>query len=146
MRKNLKTIILAIALAIPTMAVGQETSKEVFSWERVINAIMQVESGGNPKAYNPSGDCVGVLQITPVLVKECNNILTRQKSTKRYTLKDRWNAEKSKEMFVIIQEHFNPEHNIERAIKCWNSGAFYLKGNGWKKKSVGYYNKVMKYY
>ena len=143
MRKKLKLFLLVIALAVPIMADSQ--NKEVFNWESVINAIIQVESKGNQKAYNKAGNCVGVLQITPVLVKECNNILKNQKSAKRYTMQDRWNAEKSKEMFVIIQEKHNPEHNIEKAIKCWNCGGFYLKNNGWKNKSVDYYKKVMKY-
>ena len=141
MRKSIKTIIMVIAFAMPTMAFSQE-EKEVFSWERVINAIIQVESKGNPKAFNPSGNCAGVLQITPVCVKECNQILQKQKSKKRYTLQDRFNAEKSKEIFIIIQEYHNPEHNIEKAIRCWNSG-FY--GN-WKNRSGGYYKKVMKHY
>jgi hypothetical protein len=144
MRKKLKLIIMALALAMPTMANSQKNKKEVFNWEAVINAIIKVESGGNPKARNAEGDCVGVLQITPVLVKECNNILKREKSKKRYTLQDRYNVKKSKEMFIIIQEHLNPEHNVEKAIKCWNCGGFYLKNNGWKNKSIGYYKKVMK--
>jgi hypothetical protein len=53
-------------------------------------------------------------------------------------------VKKSKEMFIIIQEHLNPEHNVEKAIKCWNCGGFYLKNNGWKNKSIDYYKKVMK--
>ena len=44
-----------------------------FDWEPVMNAIIQIESKGNPAAVN--GPYVGVLQISPVLVKECNNIL-----------------------------------------------------------------------
>jgi hypothetical protein len=144
MRKKLKLIIMALALAMPTMANSQKNEKKVFNWEAVINAIIKVESGGNPKARNAKGDCAGVLQITPVLVKECNNILKREKSKKRYTLQDRYNVKKSKEMFIIIQEHLNPEHNVEKAIKCWNCGGFYLKNNGWKNKSIGYYKKVMK--
>ena len=135
---------MALALAMPTMANSQKNEKKVFNWEAVINAIIKVESGGNPKARNEKGDCAGVLQITPVLVKECNNILKREKSKKRYTLQDRYNVKKSKEMFIIIQEHLNPEHNVEKAIKCWNCGGFYLKNNGWKNKSIGYYKKVMK--
>lgn len=128
---------LAIMVAMPTMAQSQEKS-----WERVMNAIIQVESKGNAKAHNPVGDCAGILQITPILVKECNQILTKQKSKRRYTLGDRYNAQKSKEMFIMLQEHFNPEHNVEKAIKCWNSG-FY---GYWKNRSGGYYKKVMKYY
>ena len=48
-----------------------------------MDAIIQVESKGDPKAK--SGNSVGVMQITPILVAECNNILKRKKSKKRYT-------------------------------------------------------------
>ena len=139
MRKTKKIIMaLAIIVAMPTMAQSREKS-----WERVMNAIIQVESEGNAKAHNPVGDCAGILQITPILVKECNQILAKQKSKRRYTLGDRYNAQKSKEMFIMLQEHFNPELNVEKAIKQWNCG-FYTKD--WKSKSIGYYKKVMKYY
>ena len=130
-------------MSILTLAVNAQETKESYDWNKVINAIIKVESRGNEKAYNPNGNCCGILQITPILVKECNQILKRKGSSKRYTLNDRYNAEKSKEMFIMLQEHFNPEHNIEKAIRCWNCG-FY--GNGWKTKSLGYYKKVMKYY
>ncbi len=145
--RKIKTILLVFVMIMmmPKTAYSQ-TENEVQKWERVINAIIMVESGGNPKAHNPHGDCAGILQITPVLVKECNILLKRQNSKKRYTLSDRYDVKKSKEMFVIIQEHFNPEMNIEKAIKCWNCGGFNLKNNGWKYKSVGYYKKVMKHY
>ena len=143
MRKTIKTIIMVIALAMPTMAFSQEEKKEeVFSWERVMNAIIQVESKGNPKAYNPKGDCAGVLQITRGLVASVNQILKEKNVSKRFTNADRFNAEKSKEMFVLMQEKYNPEHNIEKAIRCWNSG--FCKN--WKNKSTGYYKKVMKHY
>ena len=142
--RKIKTILMAIAMTmvIPTTAFGQ-TEKEVKKWERVMNAIIAVESKGDPKAHNPVGDCAGILQITPILVKECNNLLKEKKSTKRYTLGDRYNAKKSKEMFIFLQEHFNPELNVEKAIKQWNCG-FYTKD--WKHKSIGYYKKVMKHY
>ena len=144
MMRKIKTILMAIAMTmvIPTTAFGQ-TEKEVKKWERVMNAIIAVESKGDPKAHNPVGDCAGILQITPILVKECNNLLKEKKSTKRYTLGDRYNAKKSKEMFIFLQEHFNPELNVEKAIKQWNCG-FYTKD--WKHKSLGYYKKVMKHY
>ena len=45
MRKTIKTIIMVIALAMPIMAFSQKEKKEeVFSWERLMNAIIQVES------------------------------------------------------------------------------------------------------
>lgn len=117
-------------------------TNETYDWTRVMNAIIQVESSGNPKAHNPNGDCAGLLQIKRCLVDEVNNILKRQGSSKRYTYADRYNGEKSKEMFVLLQEHFNKEHNIEKAIVCWNAG-FYSK---WRVSARGYLQKVMKYY
>lgn len=134
-------IVLAISAAVPTMANSQLKKKEGKKIERVMNAIIAVESKGNPKAK--SNDCVGVLQISEILVKECNQILKKRKSNKRYTLGDRYNVKKSKEMFILLQEHFNPELNVEKAIKCWNCG-FYTKQ--WKNKSIEYYKKVMKHY
>ena len=131
---------MVIALAMPTMAFSQ-TTNEKFSWERVINAIIQVESKGNPKAFNPNGNCAGILQITPGLVKQCNAWLKTKKSKKRYTLADRYNVKKSKEMFEMYQHYFNPSNDVEKAIRIWNGGP------GYKVKSTNeYYRKVMKYY
>ena len=124
-----------------TQTAKSQTTNDLKSWEKVIYAISQVESGGNPKAHNPNGDCAGLLQIMPCLVKECNRILKTQGSEKRFTMKDRYNPDKSKEMFVIMQNQYNKEHNTEKAIKCWNSGF----SKGWQKRSIRYYNKVMSY-
>lgn len=142
MMRKAKIFILTCLMSILTLTTNAQTN-ESYDWSRVIDAIIKVESKGNEKAHNPNGDCAGILQITKVLVRETNQILANKKSTKRYTYADRYNAEKSKEMFIILQEHFNPEHNVEKAIRCWNCG-FY--GNGWKTKSRSYYVKVMKHY
>ena len=137
---RLRNFILMCMLALPFSVMAQK--KKVYDWNPIMDAIIQVESRGNAKAHNPNGDCAGILQIVPILVKECNQILAKRKSKKRYTLGDRYNVSKSKEMFILLQEHFNPEHNVEKAIRCWNSG-FY--GN-WRNRSGEYYKNVMKYY
>ena len=112
-----------------------------FDWNPVMDAIIQVESKGNPKAHNKNGNCAGILQITPGLVKQCNTWLKAKKSKKRYTLSDRYNVKKSKEMFVMVQKHYNKSNNVEKAIRVWNGGPGYtLKGTN------EYYRKVMKYY
>ena len=72
-----------------TMLHARTTS---FNWNPVMDAIIQVESGGDPKAV--SGNSVGAMQITPILVKDCNIILERRKSKKRYTMADRYSVEK----------------------------------------------------
>ena len=82
---------------------------------------------------------MGVLQITPILVAECNNILKRDKSKKRYSLKDRFSKEKSKEMFLLFQRTYNPLNNVEKAIRSWNGGLRYKA-----KRTQRYFEKVMR--
>ena len=127
-------------LTLSISVAAQEKAKS-YDWTRVINAIIQVESKGNAKAHNPNGDCCGILQITRVLVRDVNEYLKIKGSSKRYTLADRYNVQKSKEMFILYQERHNPGHNVEKAIRIWNGGPFYSVA-----KTNGYYRKVMKYY
>jgi hypothetical protein len=98
-----------------------DTSK--VDWTPVMNAIIQVESQGHLHAKN--GNSCGALQITPVLVRECNSILKRKKSKKKFKLSDRFSISKSKEMFMIFQSFYNPTGSIEIAIRTWNGGVHY---------------------
>lgn len=109
-----------------------------FDWNPVIDAIIEVESEGNAKAVDKSGKSCGILQITPILVEECNRILSLKKSSKRYTMNDRFSVKKSKEMFLLFQSFYNPKNSIELAIRSWNGGMNYtLKG------TQKYFEKVM---
>ena len=128
---------LFIAVSVPFTASADERSSD-FDWNPVMDAIIQVESKGNPNAR--CGIWCGVLQISPALVTECNNILKRSNSKKRYTLADRFNVGKSKEMFVLIQSYYNPQNNIEKAIRMWNGGIGYSV-----KRTQRYYEKVMSF-
>ena len=120
-------------------AVETETaSTENFDWEPVMQAIIQVESEGNAKAVK--GNSCGAMQITPILVAECNQILKKRNSKKRFTLRDRFSLAKSKEMFELIQSYFNPLNDIERAIRSWNGGNKYSV-----KRTQRYFEKVMKH-
>lgn len=123
------------------LPISMSAQEEKFDWSRVIDAIAKVESKGNPKAHNPIGDCAGILQITPGLVKQCNTWLKVKKSKKRYTLRDRYNVSKSKEMFEMYQHYLNPSNDVEKAIRIWNGGPGYSVS-----KTNGYLKKVMKYY
>ncbi len=116
---------------------GKQKSR--FDWNPIINAIIEVESVGNAKAVDKSGKSCGVLQITPVLVRECNRILELKKSSKRYTMDDRFSVSKSKEMFLLFQSYFNPKNDVEFAIRSWNGGLNYTKRGTQK-----YFEKVMR--
>lgn len=131
--KTVRKVLLVVLLTCSTFCMAQKQDLS-----RLITAIATVESNLNEKAV--SRDCVGYLQIRPCLVQECNKILKKQNSTKRYTLNDRFSKVKSIEMFYIIQDKFNPTYDIERAICIWNAGAYS------KKKPIGYLRKVMAEY
>ena len=116
---------------------SEAVKTENFDWEPVMKAIVQVESEGNTRAVK--GNSCGAMQITPILVAECNNILKQRNSKKRYTLRDRFSLEKSKEMFLLMQSQFNPLNDIEKAIRSWNGGNKYSV-----KRTQRYFEKVMK--
>ncbi|AGB27838.1 MULTISPECIES: lytic transglycosylase domain-containing protein [Prevotellaceae] len=128
MEKFLKNVLLLIMLFVMSPACAESNSNTAdngseFDWSSVMEAIIQVESEGDPKAK--SGNSVGVMQITPVLVTECNNILRSRKSKRRYKLSDRFSIAKSKEMFLLIQSKYNPMNSVERAIRSWNGGVHF---------------------
>ena len=87
-------------------------------WTYLIQALIIVESEGNPLAVGKTND-VGLLQITPIFVREVNRIL----GDSVYSLSDRTCIEKSLEMFEVYQAHHNPSKDILRAIKVHNPRA-----------------------
>ena len=84
-------------------------------WNTFINALIYVESRGKSNAVSNKG-ARGVLQEMPILVHDCNRILGH----KKYTLNDRLDSLKSVEMFNIIQDYYNHEHDKHLALKIWN--------------------------
>lgn len=92
---------------------------------KLIEALIQVESLGNDSAIGDQhlGEpSVGVLQIRPIMVREVNRILKKQKSEKRYKLKDRFSRDKSIEMFLIWKNYHHPEGGFETISRNWNGG------------------------
>lgn len=141
MNKVLKIVCLTCCIAtfapLPVAAGdAKSTTSSRYDWNPVMEAIIHVESRGDAKAV--SGNSCGAMQITPILVKECNNILKKRKSKKRFTLQDRFSVQKSKEMFLLYQSYYNPTNNVEKAIRSWNGGNNYSV-----KRTHSYYKKVM---
>ena len=138
--KKVSVSLMALVLLAMTASAGTNSAKSTktsgVNWNPVMDAIIQVESEGNPRAV--SGNSVGAMQITPILVKDCNEILKKQKSKKRYTMDDRYSVAKSKEMFLLIQSYYNRENSIEKAIRSWNGGVKYSV-----RATNRYYKKVM---
>lgn len=87
-RKKIVLLIFSVFMFFPMYCCAAEQTENAneVDWNPVINAIIHVESKGNSRAK--SGSSVGVLQITPVLVAECNQILknVRAKSALSYPI------------------------------------------------------------
>lgn len=136
---KIKTLVVFFYVVLSTVlasAKNPASSRDAFDWEPIMNAIIQVESEGNSRAV--SGDCCGAMQIKPILVEECNNILKSRGQKKRFTLKDRFSIAKSKEMFKLFQSVYNTSNNVEKAIRTWNGGIHYKV-----RSTNGYYRKVL---
>ena len=133
-------LVCMLLMLIPTNASAgiKEKKASQFDWTPVINAIIEVESEGDAKAVDKSGKSCGCMQVTPILVKECNRILDLRKSKKRYSMEDRFSVSKSKEIFLLFQSFYNPKNDVELAIRSWNGGM-----NFTRRGTQRYYQKVM---
>ncbi len=135
--------LLALVLMVFTLTAAAKPATEMDlqkKWGAVIQAIAMVESECQPNKVSRNGLYVGYLQISEILVRECNRIV----GYKKYTYADRYDKQKSIAMFIDFQEHYNSDGNMERAIRLWNSGD--LKCMTRKACTEGYYQRVMKRY
>lgn len=102
----------------PNVIVNEIIQEETLSeWELMKLAIIKTESEWKPLATN--GDAWGLMQITPIYVKEVNRILGEE----RYCHEDAFDAEKTNEMFEIMQGRHNPTRDIDKAIASHNPTA-----------------------
>jgi hypothetical protein len=106
----------------------------------LINALIMVESSGNDSAVGDThlGEpSIGVLQIRPIMVREVNRILKLKGTKHRYKMNDRWDREKSIEMFLIWKEFHHSDSDYEEIARSWNGGTKGPKNprtyNYWKK-------------
>lgn len=82
-------------------------------WE----AVCRVESGGNALAIGDKGRAAGIAQIWARTVTDINRF-----SGTHYTLNDRFDPVKSKEMFNLYTEHYGKGRSVEFKARLWNGG------------------------
>lgn len=102
----------------------------VDSYERLINAIIWVESKGDTAAYNPIEEAVGAFQIRPIRLRDYNN-----RTGKKYTHNDCFNLKVSKEIFRYYANKIGYP-NYESIARNWN-------GSG--KTTIDYWKRVKIY-
>ncbi len=109
----------------------------------LVYSLIQVESSGKDSCVGDKHliiPSIGCLQIRPIMVREVNRILKRQKDTLRFKNKDRWSRKKSIQMFYIWKNYHHKDDSNEVIARCWNGGP-----KGYKRKgTLHYWNKVQK--
>lgn len=101
--------------------------RELTDWSILQMAIILTESKFDSSAVNKSG-ARGLYQQMPIYVDECNRILDMRKSKQeRYSYKDAHDVDKSIEMFELLQSYYNPEKDIDKAIKHHNNAGWYRR-------------------
>lgn len=110
---------------------------------RLVNALIKVESNGKDSCIGdrhliiPS---IGCLQIRPIMVREVNRILAILGDNTQYKKEDRYNREKSIEMFLIWKDYHHKDHSNEIISRSWNGGP---KGP-LRRSTIHYWYKVQK--
>lgn len=100
----------------------------------LILSMMYVESRFDPLAEGRDSD-TGILQITPVYVREANRILGREE----FTLDDARDIERSLEMFDVVQGEHNGSGNWAMTV-YWHN-----KSDAYRDRVVQAYNLFLNY-
>jgi hypothetical protein len=103
------------------------TSAPVNIYERLMDAIVMVESGGDTLAYNALEEAYGPFQIRPIRLTDYN-----KKTGKKYRMRDCYRMSVSREIFLFYVDG----RDFEVVAKSWN-------GSG--PMTIDYWNKVKKY-
>ena len=89
---------------------------EDINWDKLVLSIIKVESNGNPNALGSNND-VGLMQITPIVLKEYNNI---ESKIKRLVAEFNDVTYSDPNNYYNIGDLYNPSINVE-------IGTWYLK-------------------
>lgn len=118
-----------IALGTRTPARDIPTAPVVRGFDPIAVALEGVAWKENEameaRPYNEEENAAGPLQIRPIMVDECNRLADLQGLSVRFTLEDRWDAEKSREMFELYSAHWARKHgdwSVEGIVRRWPGG------------------------
>ena len=123
--------------------IGFNTSAKELSF---IDAIIQVESGGNLDAIGDNGKAQGCLQIKQCVIDDVNKFYPKYYRERLYVLDDAFAKDKALEICWLYLKHWGEVYQkkmgkkptMEVFARIWNGGP-----NGWKKKStLKYWEKV----
>ena len=98
--------------------------------DKLIKIIEHIESRHSKNARN--GKYVGILQISPIMVREANRI----NGYKKYSLSDRNDSLVSTKIFKDIMRHKNRGKSIRKAVIIWHG----RDNSNYRKKVIHMFN------
>lgn len=121
-------------MAIVVFAFGTVNVANANPSEQLIDALVKVESNGNPNAIGDNGRAIGILQIWKIVVDDVNRF-----SNVKYAYDDRYDEVKSREMCKKYLIHYGGKNATnEKYARIWNGGP---KGH-MKNATLKYWKKV----
>ena len=93
--------------------------EELTEWQLLQMAIIFTESKGDPTAVGSAGDS-GIYQMLDCYVEEVNRV-----SGSGYRHEDAFDIDNAIDMFNLLQGHYNPERNRDKAIRYHNRSDAY---------------------
>ncbi len=107
--------LLALRATAPDLKVAFIYSSEpVDAYDRLIKAVVQIESSGNALAYNLTEEATGAFQIRPIRILDYY-----QRTGNNYKIEDCYNFEISKEIFLYYARQIGyPDY--ETIARNWN--------------------------
>lgn len=107
-----------------SMMLGTNSYSENINWDKLVIAIIQVESGGNSNAISRKG-CIGLMQINPIVLKEfqetefpCGNLENLFNPEKNIFL-GTWYLHR-------LHDHYNCQ-TVEQICAAYNGGPTRLR-------------------
>lgn len=129
----MRITLLVLLLSITTVATAPDIRTLVIIkpepldiYERLMKAILEVESQGDTLAYNAVEEAYGPFQIRPIRLKDYNI-----RTGKKYRMKDCYTMKVSREIFLYYAKNLGP--NYETIAKRWNGSGV---------KTIEYWAKV----
>jgi hypothetical protein len=109
----------------------------------ILRAFAKFESRYVEYAVNPITKARGIIQILPIMIDEVNRIQSIKEQflweyynlpivLSRYTWDDAFNAQKSIEMWYIVQRFKNPQYDIQKACIIWFGSGTQWDGLTWE--------------
>lgn len=153
-----------ILILLTILLVNIARATEEPNWNTLIPIIIQIESGGNPNAVSEDG-CIGILQISPAVLEEFNDIKpdfwwTKCINSKCYEFieKDLYNPFINRHIGIWYLEriwsHYLPHYKIPQTIEnlligynfgVGNLNKWYKQGAKWNELPKETRNYILRY-